>query len=88
MKHKEVYVSKWDFNILTNCAMAKRLEEPVDWSARHVDSCGIAAEMLRPHSAQREEAQLRPAESEVPGTEINTPLPSRKKLFQTKVLYS
>jgi hypothetical protein len=27
--------------------------------------------MLRPRSAQREEAQRRPAESEVPGTEMN-----------------
>ncbi len=46
---------------------------PVDWSARHVDSCGIAAAKLRPRSAEREEAQRRPAESEVPGTEINSP---------------
>jgi hypothetical protein len=55
-------------------ACPKTNEKPANWSARHVDSCGIAAEMLRPHSAQREEAQLRPAESEVPGTEISSPI--------------
>ncbi len=49
-----------------------KFQKPVDCSGRHEDSSGIAAEMLRPRSAQREEAQLRPAESEVPGTEINT----------------
>jgi hypothetical protein len=45
----------------------------VYWSGRHVDSCGKVAAMLRFRSAQREEAQRRPAESEVPGTEMNRP---------------
>ncbi|EAR65763.1 hypothetical protein B14911_00795 [Bacillus sp. NRRL B-14911] len=48
--------------------------ELVDWSGRHEDSCGIAAAELRPRRRYDEEAQRRPAESEVPGTEINIPL--------------
>jgi hypothetical protein len=51
---------------------AIKICKPVDWSGRHADSCGIAAAKLRPRmSASEEEAQRRPAESEVPGTEIN-----------------
>jgi hypothetical protein len=46
---------------------------PVDWSGGHVDSCGIAAAELRPRRRYDKEAQRRPAESEVPGTEINSP---------------
>ncbi|AGX02499.1 hypothetical protein N288_02675 [Bacillus infantis NRRL B-14911] len=60
--------------------------KPANWSARHVDSCGIAAEMLRPHSAQREEAQLRPAESEVPGTEISSPILIAILIPQNKIV--
>jgi hypothetical protein len=51
---------------------------PVDWSGRHVDSCGIAAAELRPRRRDDEEAQRRPAESEVPGTQINSPLQKGK----------
>jgi hypothetical protein len=58
--------------LLQNCP--KSLKSPVDRNGRHADSCRIAAEMLRPHSAEREEAQLRPAESEVPGVQINSPI--------------
>ncbi len=46
---------------------------PADWSGRHVDSCGIAAAELRPRRRDDEEAQRRPAESEVPGTQISSP---------------
>ncbi len=53
--------------------LTQSIKNPVYWSARHADSSGKAAAMLRPRSAQREEAQRRPAESEVPGTEMNSP---------------
>jgi hypothetical protein len=74
LKGKEgvVVIRELPFNFLS----------PVDWSGRHADSCGIAAEMLRPHSAEREEAQLRPAEGEVPGTQINR-LHLKGKLHKT-----
>jgi hypothetical protein len=57
-----------------NGNLPKKFNEPVDWSARHADSCGIAAAELRPRRRYDEEAQRRPAESEVPGTEINSPI--------------
>jgi hypothetical protein len=62
-------IYKWNSSV----KHTQSIKNPVNWSARHVDSCGKAAAMLRPRSAQREEAQRRPAESEVPGTEINSP---------------
>ncbi len=65
-------IYKWNSS-LTDVKLTQSIKNPVNWSARHADSCGKAAAMLRPRSAQREEAQRRPAESEVPGTEINSP---------------
>jgi hypothetical protein len=59
---------------ITEFNLTQSIKSPVNWSARHADSCGKAAAMLRPRSAQREEAQRRPAESEVPGTEMNSPI--------------
>jgi hypothetical protein len=59
---------------ITEFNLTQSIKNPVNWSARHADSSGKAAAMLRPRSAQREEAQRRPAESEVPGTEMNSPI--------------
>jgi hypothetical protein len=60
--------------------LVKKFISPVDWSARQVESCGIAAAMLRSRrSDSDEEAQRRPAESEVPGTEINSPVIKQKR---------
>jgi hypothetical protein len=61
------YKYMWQEGTLSNS------RSPADWSGRHVDSCGIAAAELRPRRRYDEEAQRRPAESEVPGTQISSP---------------
>jgi hypothetical protein len=43
----------------------------VDWSGRHEDSCGSARPRETPQERSDEEASGLPAESEVPGAEIN-----------------
>jgi hypothetical protein len=44
----------------------------VDWSGRHADSCGRSETDETPQTRSVGEAQRSPAESEVPGKEINT----------------
>jgi len=46
----------------------------VDWSGRHEDSCGSARPRETPQERSDEEASGLPAESEVPGAEINIPV--------------
>ncbi len=43
----------------------------VDCSGRHEDSCGRSESGETPQTRSGEEARRSPAESEVPGTEIN-----------------
>ena len=43
----------------------------VDWNGRHEDSCGRSETGETPQTRSGEEARRSPAESEVPGVEIN-----------------
>ncbi|MBT2640795.1 hypothetical protein J7I80_00975 [Bacillus sp. ISL-41] len=51
--------------------------KPVDWSRRRVDSCGIRRTGETPQApAATRRLTAVPAESEAPGTEINSPIPA------------
>jgi hypothetical protein len=60
-------------------------KNPVAWRGRHVDSCGIAAAKLRPRRRYDEQAQRRPAESEVPGTESKSPILKQNRLYLNSI---
>jgi hypothetical protein len=58
--------------------------KPVDWSGRHVDSCGISWTGETPQELATRRLSAGPAESEVPGAEINSQIQQAqtKKIFE------